>query len=38
LIKWDNIPIPLPTVASSLEWYQGQRDYLAPAKVVSAAA
>lgn len=38
LIKWDNIPIPLPTVASSLEWYQGRRDYLAPAKIVSAAA
>lgn len=38
LIKWDNIPIPLPMSASSLDWYLGQRDYLPPAKIMGCAA
>ena len=38
LIKWEDIPIPLPIVSSSTEWYLGKRDYLPPAKIMSVAA
>lgn len=38
LIKWDNIPLPLPVSSSSLDWYLGKRDYLPPAKIMSVAA
>ena len=38
LVKWDNIPTPLPISSSSKEWYAGKRDYLAPAKIMSIAA
>lgn len=38
LIKWDNIPLPLPVSSSSLDWYLGQRDYLPPAKIIGVAA
>lgn len=38
LIKWENIPTPLPLVANSMDWYLGKRDYLSPAKIMSAAA
>lgn len=38
LIKWENIPLPLPVVSSSLAWYLGKRDYLPPARVMSVAA
>lgn len=38
LIKWDNIPLPLPVSSSSLNWYLGKRDYLPPAKIIGVAA
>lgn len=38
LIKWENIPTPLPMVSNSAAWYLGQRDYLPPAKIMGVAA
>lgn len=38
LIKWENIPLPLPVTSSSLDWYFGKRDYLSPARIMSVAA
>ncbi|HMT92409.1 putative inorganic carbon transporter subunit DabA [uncultured Thiothrix sp.] len=38
LIKWEDIPLPLPVTHSSLDWYFGKRDYLPPARIMSVAA